>query len=499
MSNLKHKVVIGVLWSLLEKFTAQFSGFIVTLVLARLLTPDDYGTVALLTLVINISSVLLNCGFGQALVQKKGADDLDFNSVFYLSICVSIVLYGTLFALAPAVARFYSRSELVSLLRALALTLPLNAVGGVQGAELSRKMLFNLSFRISLVKFSVTSVTGLSLALLKCGPWALVMSTVLGCAASVVASWKFIGWRPSLMFSWKRLGGLFAFGWKFSASWFLSVIYDNVQGMIIGRVYAPAELAFVDKGRQIPNLAIQAINGTIGTVTFPAMAQLQDERDRVRFAMRKMIQCTTFVTFPMMFGLAVCARDIIPIFFGTQWEASVPFLMVACFSFLLYPFHTINLQTLSAIGRTDIFLWLEIIKKILGFAVMICSYRFGVLWMVVSSAFILGPLGAFINAFPNQKILRYTVAMQVWDTMPTFWVCCAMTAVVYPFCYLQLPSTARVIIQGVVGAAIFLGVAWWFRIEPLKIYVECIDSVFAKKIPVCMRNAYERFKKSLEG
>lgn len=497
--SLKHKVVIGVLWSLLEKFTAQFSGFIVTLVLARLLTPDDYGTVALLTLVINISAVLLSCGFGQALVQKKNADDLDFNSVFYLSIGVSVVLYGTLFVLAPAVARFYSRPELVSLLRVLALTLPLNAIGGVQSAELSRKLLFNLSFRISWTRFVVTAMTGLSLALLKFGPWALVMSTVLGCVANVIASWKFIGWRPSLMFSWQRLGGLFSFGWKFSASWFLSVIYENIQGMIIGRVYTPADLAFVAKGRQIPNLAITAINGTIGTVTFPAMAQLQDEKDRVRFAMRKMIQCTTFVTFPMMFGLAVCARDVIPIFFGEQWGASVPFLMVACFSFLLYPFHTINLQTLSAIGRTDIFLWLEIVKKILGFTVMICSYRFGVLWMMASSAFIVGPLGVFINAFPNQKILHYTVAMQVKDTMPTFWVCCAMAAVVYPFCYLPLPSIARVALQTFVGAGVFVGVAWCFRIEPLRIYVECIDSVFAKKIPVRFLNVYEKFKRSLEG
>ena len=481
--DLKQKVVKGTLWTLLEKFTTQLAGFCVTLVLARLLTPDDYGTVALLTLIINISTVLLDSGFGQALVQKKNADALDFNSVFYLSLGVSIAIYVTLFAAAPLVARFYTRPELVWLLRVLATTLVFGAINSVQGAELSRKMLFNLSFRISLTRFLLTSITGIALALMKFGPWALVLSTVAGSIGTVCASWAFIGWRPQFIFSWQALRGLFSFGWKFSASWFLSMTYENVYGMVIGRVYSPADLAFLEKGRQLPRLGMSSINGAIGRVSFPAIAQIQDDLLRVRAVMRRMITCSTFLVFPMMVGMSICSKDIVAIFYGEQWNASVPFTAIACFSFMLFPFHTINLQTLSALGRSDIFLKLEIIKTAVAALALACTYRFGVVWMVATGAFVVGPLGVFINAYPNQRLLGYTVKMQICDTLPTALACVLMAIVIWPIGQVPMVPFLRVFVQIVLGMLSFAIFSYLLRVSAMREYLAVLDSVPSNRMP----------------
>lgn len=498
MGELKQKVAKGAVWALLEKFTTQLANFCVTLLLARLLTPNDYGTVALLTVLVTISGILVDCSFGQALVQKKDANDLDFNSVFYLSVVLSLVVYLGLWAAAPFVASFYSRPELTGLLRVLSITIVIGAVNGVQNAELNRKLLFNMSFRISLVRFVMTSVTGLTLAWCGFGPWAIVWSTVVGSLGGVMASWYYIAWRPKWMFSFSALKGLFSYGWKISFSWFLSCAYDNVYSMIIGKLYSPAELAFYQKGRQLPSLGMASINGTIHRVSFPAIAQIQDDLDHVRSVMRRMIKCSTFLVFPLLTGLAVCSNDMIPICYGDQWERSVPFLALACFSFLLHPFHTINLQVLSAIGRSDIFLKLEIIKKIVAATALVCTYKLGVLWMVAVGAFVVGPIGVAINAYPNQKILRYSVLMQLKDTMPTAMICVGMAVVILPIGMLPVSMYMRVPLEAIAGGCIFMLLAWAFRLDPLREYALVLHGAIGDRVPKMFCETYALVMRHLE-
>lgn len=493
--GLKQKVVSGILWSLLERFTVQFAGFLVTLVLARILTPDDYGTVALLTLLISMSSSIIDCGLGQALVQKKNATAVDFNSVFYANVLVSSTIYAILFFAAPSVADFYGRPILIPLLRVLALTLVIGALGAGQGAYMQREMKFYLSFRISLSRFVATSLIGVSMALAGLGPWALVGSTLAGTSASVAASWLFIGWRPGCSFSFRALRGLISFGWKFSASWFLSVLYDNASGMIIGKVYSPSDLAFVDKANQIPQLSLMSINGPIQRVTFPAMASIQDDRKRVLDVMRRMIQCSTFLVFPIMVGIGVCADNLVPLFYGHQWDASVPFVWIACFNFLLYPFHTINLQVISALGRTDIFLYLEIVKKIVAGTILLLTYRLGVVWMLLIAAVVGGPIGVFINAYPNRRLLGYSATMQVRDVIPAFLLSCVMGGAVWPIGLLSLPSWVALLIQVVWGALVYFVLACLFRLAPMKEYCLVIDNIVGQRVPCQLRPLYGAFKK----
>ncbi len=488
MSTLKQKVVKGVFWSLMEKLGVQMMGFVVSMVLARLLTPADYGTIALLTIFIAIAGCLADSGFGTALVQKKDATEVDFNSVFYLSLFVSGLLYAGLYFAAPLVAVFYKTPILVPVLRVLALSLVFNAINSIQNAELQRKLLFHLSFRISLIGSVVTGIVGVALAFLGYGVWALVWSQLTGGVVGVLTRWYFIAWRPKWMFSWGALKGLFSFGWKMAVSGLLDTAYGNLYGLLIGRLYTRADLAFVQKGRQVPELAMNTINGTLMQVTFPALAQMQDRRDTLWEAMRKMIRVSTFCVFPLMTGCACCADPTVYLLFGEQWLPAVPYVRIACFTFALWPFHTINLQAIKVLGRSDLFLMLEIIKKTVGLIALFLSARFGVWWMMAVSAFVLGPLGVVINAWPNRKLLNYSVMMQCKDVLTTILLCGFMAIVLIPVLYLAISAWAKLLIQVPLGVFIFAVGAFLLKPEPCKEIIRVAGPTIKSRLPAFLQS-----------
>ena len=401
----------------------QGVSLLVTMMLARLVAPEAYGTIALSVIFINISNVLVDGGLGGALVQKKDATEVDFNTVFYLSLSLSVALYVGMFFAAPWIADFYQTAELKNLLRFLALSLIFNALNSVQGAELVRKMLFHLSFRISLCCSLSSAIVGITLAFLGYGPWALAWSTISGAIVGVWARWYFIAWRPKLIFSWHSYKELFRYGWKLTIASLLASAYSDLHGLLIGKFYNRESLAFVEKGGSVPRLAMDAINGSLGRVAFPALAQVQDQREKVRDTMRRMIATSTFIVFPMMVGCSVCAEEIVFLLLGPNWHEAIPFARIACFTFALWPFHTINLQAINALGRSDIFLILEIIKKSIGLIVLIVAIPLGVWWMMALGAFVAGPLSVIVNSWPNRKLLNYTIGMQLRDVLPALALC----------------------------------------------------------------------------
>ena len=431
MAGLKQKVVKGAVWATLEKLCLKAFTFLVTLVLARLLTPTDYGTVALLYIFTSIAGTLADAGFGRALIQKKDATEEDFNSVFYLSLVMSGVLYAVMFFSAPAIARFYDTPCLVAITRVTSLSLFFHAVNGVQGAELSRKLMFDQGFKISLISAVSSAIVGISLAFLGYGPWALVWNTLAAGAASTVAYWHFIAWRPKLMFSWSSVRTLFSFGWKMSLSGLLDSLFSNLRGLCIGKFYTKADLAFVDKGQALPAVGMDVITGTIMKVSFPALAQLQDDKAKFRDAVRRMIQCSTFFVFPAMAGLAVLSDRLIPLLFGNQWVESIPYAQLACWTFALYPLHVINLQALTAMGRSDLFLGLEIAKKVLSLLILALSIRHGVFFLMLMYALVSSPLSLIINSWPNRKLLGYTILQQIHDVLPSIMISLVMCGVLY--------------------------------------------------------------------
>ena len=508
--SLKSKVAKGAVWTLMEKLSTQVVGFVVGMVLARLLTPNDYGTVALTAIFFAVAGVLIDGGFGIALIQKKDADDLDFNSVFYLNLALSFIAYVVLFFAAPWIADFYKTPELKSIVRVSSICFLFNAVNAIQGAELTKKMLFHLSFRISLITCFTSAICGITLAFLGYGVWALVWSSLITSVVGVIARWFIIAWRPKLIFSMARLKPLFSYGWKMAVSSVIDQFFVNLNGLLIGKFYSKADLAFVNKGASIPSIAMNEVDATLGRVSFPALVLLQDDKIKLREAMRRMMRCSTFLVFPLMVGVAACSHSLLRLLYGQQWTPATPYMMLACFTFALWPFHTINLRGIMAMGRSDIFLKIEIIKKSLKLLVILAAFRYGVFVFMAVSAFALGPMSVLINCRPNKKLLGYTIGMQVRDVLPTVLVCIAEAFVVFgidlfgkitiPYfgvgdegASLMIFLSCKLLLQFVFGTATFFGLAYMFRLNPMGEYARMAAAAVGGRFPKVARLVERRF------
>lgn len=513
MADLKEKVAKGAVWTLCEKLSCQTVGFVVSMVLARLLTPTDYGTVALTAIFFSVTNVLVDGGFGSALIQKKDADDLDFNSVFYLNIVLSAVAYVVLFCAAPWIADFYQTPELTLLVRISAVCFFFHTVNMIQSAELVKKMLFHLSFRISLITTFTSAACGLTLAYLGFGVWALVGATLSAGFVGMVARWFIVAWRPRFMFSLKRLKPLFSYGWKIAASALLDQVFVNLNGLLIGKYYTKADLAYVNKGQSLSKLAMDEVDGTLGRVSFPALVQLQDDRVRLRDAMRRMMICSTFLVFPLMVGVAVCAKTELRLLYGEQWVPATPYMMLACFSYALWPVHTINLKGIMALGRSDIFLKLEVIKKIAKLVIILAFFRAGVFPFMCACACALGPLGVIINSWPNRRLLDYPIQMQLRDVLPTAALCVVEAVIVFGVGLsadsvfqnskfngqggwgLNAFLSLKLFLQFVLGAGVFFGLAYAFRLKPMGEYVRMMPRAASCRFPALVRLLEKRFMK----
>ena len=498
--SLKSKVAKGAVWTLFEKLSTQIVQFVVGMVLARLLTPNDYGTVALTAIFFAVAGVLVDGGFGNALIQKKDADDLDFNSVFYLNVGLSVVAYVAMFFAAPWIARFYNVPELTPIVRVSSTCFIFNAVNAIQNAELTKKLLFHLSFRVSLITCATSAVCGITLAFLGFGVWALVWSSLITGLVGVIARWFIIAWRPKLMFSVSRLMPLFAYGWKIALSGLLDQVFVNLNSLLIGKFYQKSDVAFVNKGRSLPELAMNQVDATLGRVSFPALVLLQDDKMKLRESMRRMMRCSTFLVFPLMVAVAVCSYSWIRLLYGAKWTPAVPYMMLACFTFALWPFHTINLKGIMALGRSDVFLKLEIIKKTLCLVVILSCFRLGVFTWMAISAFLLGPLSVMINAWPNNKLLNYTIGMQLCDVLPTALVCAAQAAAMVGIgmfadivrnC-IDIPDSGasylvflsvKLFLQGSFGIVVFIALSYTYRLNPMGEYARMFAGVIQYRFP----------------
>ena len=485
MGKLTDKVAKGVFWVLMEKFGIQAAHFVVTLVLARLLTPNDYGTVALLSVIVSVGNVLVDCGLGKALVQKKTATQTDYDTVFYLSLSLALVFYAVSFCAAPFVSRFYAMPELKPMLRVLSLSLLFHAVNGVQDVELNRQMKFKLSFRISWAKVIVAAATGIGLAIQGFGPWALVWSSIAGGAAGVIARQLVIRWRPTLTFSWDSAKHMFVFGWKMLVGTILRDLYANLYTLVVGKCFSRADLGFVRKGSHTASAFMGVVDSSVARVSFPALAKLQDDPSRLRQAMRRMIRSSTFFVFPVVAMLAVEATPLVAILFGEKWLPAVPFLRLACFSCAVRPFSTVNVQAIVARGHSNVFLILTIVNRLVGVVSMAISYRWGVVAFVASGTFSVGICRLFVNSWPNWHYLGYSLKMQFADVLPAALAagCAAAMAWIAGVAFAP-ESVWRLLLGMPIAAAAYLALAVLFRMSAMADILRMASPVVAKRSAV---------------
>ena len=365
------KIASNFVWRFAERCGAQLVTFIVSIVLARILAPEDYGQVALITVFTTIMQVFVDSGLGTALIQKKDADDLDFSSVFYFNFVVCLILYAGMFMAAPFIAEFYNDSSLTPIVRVVSLTIIISGIKGIQQSYVSRNMLFKRFFYATLGGTIFSAFLGIALAYAGAGVWAIVAQQLSNTAIDTLILWITVKWRPKKMFSWNRLKNLLAFGGKMLASSILDTLYNNIRSLIIGKMYSSSDLAYYDQGRKFPNVIVTNINTSIDSVLLPSMASEQDDKKRVKSMTRRAIKTSTYIMAPLMMGLAFCAEAIVGLVLTDKWLPCVPFLRIFCITYMFYPIHTANLNAIKAMGRSDLFLKLEIAKKCVGMILVV--------------------------------------------------------------------------------------------------------------------------------
>jgi len=454
-NSMQKKVFSGLFWKFGERITAQLVSLIVSIILARILLPQDYGSVAIVLVFIEIANAFVSNGFGNALIQKQNADNLDFSSVFHINILVSLVIYAVIFIAAPWVARFYLMPVLSPTLRVLGIRIIFAAVNSVQQAYVSRNMLFKKFFWSTLFGTLVSGIVGIAMAYRGYGVWALTAQYLTNTCTDTMVLWFTVRWRPELKCSWERAKSLFSFGWKLLISGLLETGYTQLRSLIIGKKYTSSDLAFYNQGSKYPSLIVVNINSSIGSVLFPAMSQYQDDSLRVKQMTRRAIQVSSYIMWPMMVGLGIVGEPLIRIILTEKWLPCLPYLRIFCFSYGLWPIHTANLQAMKALGRSDLFLKLEIIKKIIGLAVMLSSIRYGPL-VLAYSLIITNIISTIINAAPNGKLLQYKYREQLADLLPSLLMACLMGAIIYPISILSIPDFAIITLQVILGAGIYL-------------------------------------------
>lgn len=457
-------VISSLLWKLLERGGTQGIQLIVQVILARLLLPEDFGTLAIVMVFISLARVFVQSGFNIALIQKKDADEVDFSSVFYLSLAIAGILYLFVYLSAPLVASFYGDLLLAPVLRVLSFTLFFGAFISVQNAYVAKNMMFKKLFISSLGSVVVSGTIGILVALRGWGVWALVVQQLVSQLVTSIIMWFTVHWRPRLLFSFSRVKSLFAFGSRLLASSLLNALYMDLRTLIIGRVYSPTMLGYYNQGQQLPNVVVSNVSVSIQSVMLPTLASHQDNTKRVKDMMRRAIVSSSFLIFPMMIGMAVVADPLVAVVFTEKWLPAVPFLRIFCLSYSLIPIHTANLQAINALGRSDIFLRLEVIKKILGLAILAASLPFGVhavaIGQIVSSI-----VSTFINARPNRKLLGYSYMEQWKDIMPSLVIALGMGLVVYALSFIGLQPWKQLALQVVTGVVVYIGLAKLFNIE----------------------------------
>lgn len=464
MSYSRKTILSSLIWKFLERIGSQAVSFIVTIVLARLLTPDEYGTVALILIFVALAEVIAEGGLNTALVQKKNSDDVDFSTIFYFSLFFSILLYSLLFALAPTIAKFYNNPNLISAIRVLSLSIIFFVVNSIQRAYVSKEMLFNKLFRCTLLSNLLSGFAGVLLAYKGYGLWALVYQALLAQVFNCLFMWFSVKWRPILAFSYQRFKALFSFGWKIFATNFIVTLFTRIRTMVVGKIFSPTILAYFDKGAQFPDLIMNTINSSVQSVILPAFSAEQDDRYRVKQMMRRSTQMTCYCIYPLMMGLICVAEPLVRFLLTEKWLPCSVFIQILCIANFFRPITTSNIEAIKSLGYSNITLKLELIKKIVDVAILTLSCFLGIkaiAWGIVVYNFI----SVFINIYPNIKLLDYSIKEQFNDILPILFITICMGICIYWINIFALSPFIKILAQTVLGVIVYLVLSKIFRIE----------------------------------
>lgn len=476
------KAAASFLFKLTESVGTQGISFVVSVILARLLDPSDYGVLTMLTVFIAVSQVFVQSGLNTALIQKKDVDETDLSSVFYVSLLIAAALYALLFFLAPAIGAFFGMDALSPVLRVLALVLLPGALVSVQNAVIARQMAFRRLMAASLLSTALSGAVGIGMAAAGLGYWALVGQQLTNQLALALVLLRMVKWRPQALFSWARVRVLIRFGWKLLASSLLETGYNNLRTAVIGKQYAQETLGFYNRGKQFPELVMNAVNGSIQSVMLPVLSDEQDDMLRMKQMMRCSVMVSSFLVLPMMAGLAAVAEPLIRLLLTDKWLPCVPFLQICCIDFAFYPIHTANLQAINAMGRSDVFLRLELIKKSYGLAILAASVLlFDSVYAIAWGAVVSTLLAAVVNASPNRRLLGYGYLEQMRDVLPAMGLSLIMFLTVSALGRLPLAPFPLLVCQTAAGVVIYGALSLLLRLESMRYLTDMLRGLLARR------------------
>lgn len=467
MSTLKEKTVKGIVWSSVDRFSTQGIQFVFGILIARMLLPSDYGIIAMLGIFIAVSQTFVDSGFGTAIVQKIDRTETDFSTVFYFNIAVAVVAYAILWLVSPLIASFYSIPLLEPVTKVMALNLIISALSGIQNSKLSIAIDFKSRAQISIISTVLTGAVGLWMAYHGYGVWALVAQSVFSTSLRTVLLWLYVRWIPGLVFSWKSFRELFSFGSKMLASGLLDTIYNNVYTIIIGRLFSSSVLGVYSRADSLAQYPSSNITGVLQNVTFPVLSSIQNDSYRLADAYRRFLRMAAFIIFPLMVGLAAVADPLIRLMLTDKWAGTIPLLQILCFSLMWYPIHAINLNLLIVKGRSDYFLKLEVMKKVLGVSVLCVTVPMGIVAMCFGRIFTsLVCLG--LNTYYTNKLIGYGFWSQMRDLAHIVVHSLVMGAIAWAIVQ-AMPSPWGKLLLGILGGVVYyMLVAYVMRFDELK-------------------------------
>lgn len=457
-SSISKKITSGLFWTFGERILAQGVSFIVSIVLARLLMPEEYGIISMVLVFINIANVFVANGLGESLIQKKNTSSEDFSTIFCCSLFLSVVLYIFLFFLAPVIANFYSNELLAPVIRVLSLKLPLASFNSIQRAYVSKHMIFKKFFFSTLGGTIVSGVVGILLASMGFGVWALVFQYLVNSTMDTLILLITVKWKPSLKFNIQSARELLGFGFRMMISSLLNTVYSELHSLVIGKVYTAQDLGFYKRANQFPNLIITNVCSSVSTVLFPAMSNETNGLEDLKKMTQKSLKLTSYFITPLMIGLIAIAKPLIVLLLTNKWIECVPYMQLLCIAYLFQSIQTANCQAIKAIGRGDIYLKTEVLKKIIGILLLLLMLRKGVLAIVIS--FIITVMvSSVITMIPNIFLLNYGIYEQILDLLPSFTISILMFVCIFPISYIHISPILVIILQIIAGLIVYLGLS----------------------------------------
>jgi len=478
--ELKEKTIIGLSWSFLDNFVGQGISFVVGIVLARLLSPAEFGILGIITFFVAISTSFIDSGFGSALIRKKDCSPTDCCTVFYFNLVVSLILYGLLFLLAPYAETFFDEPGLTSILRVAGVVLIINATGTIQHTLMVKKIDFKTKTKISITSDTLAGTIAIIMAYNGFGVWSLVWRSVLGQSFTTILLWVLNSWRPMSVFSLKSFKELFGFGYKLALSGLIDTTYRNIYYPIIQKVFSSTTLGFYTLAEKYTNLFSATLTTNIQRVSFPVLSTVQDDPDKMRWGYHKILRSTMMITFALMLGLAAVAKPMIVILIGESWLPCVPYLQLMCFSTMLYPMQAMNLNIITISGRSDLFLKLEIIKKTIYIPLIFIAIYFGVeallIGMIINSI-----IAYFLNSYYSAKMIDYSSKSQLIDILPMFSVSLIVSLIVWSITFIGWNNWITIILQVVIATALTFGTYEIMKQENYLEMKEIVLRAFSRK------------------